>query len=41
MFGLICFALGIVAGAVAVPFIPPLFRLAERIRVWLNFKDQP
>ena len=26
-----------VAGAVAVPLVPPLFRLAERIRAWLKF----
>ena len=33
--------LGVIIGAVTVPLIPPLFRLAERIRAWLNFKDQP
>ena len=29
---------GFIAGAVAVPLFPPLFRLAEKIRGWLNFK---
>lgn len=29
--------LGVVIGAVAVPLFPPLFRLAERIRLWLKF----
>lgn len=34
---LLFLAIGVIAGAVAVPMFPPLFRLAERIRGWLKF----
>lgn len=29
--------MGVVIGAVAVPLYPPLFKMAEKIRAYLNF----
>lgn len=37
---LLFLAVGVVAGAVAVPLFPPLFRVAESIREWLKFKPK-
>lgn len=36
MTAILSFAAGLIAGAVLVPVVPPLFRLAARIRAWVG-----
>lgn len=35
---LVWIGVGVIVGATIVPFAPPLFRLAAKIRNWMDFK---